>query len=170
MGDRLVGQQDDWSMSAERAFMENLLCARFNFFLVVFAGVLAGGFAAQQTFQQLFAFGSGFVVSFLIMLTLYRAQHKLDIIIRRLKGIGDHPVAIVDKAAGGIPMRGLIGYGIPTVCCLALAFATHLSYRDWISSGGVITFGKPTTTQPATGSPQNQQVQPPTGGTSKATP
>ncbi|AGQ92211.1 hypothetical protein OH966_004485 [Vibrio parahaemolyticus] len=49
-----------WSLSEERVFMENLLCQRFNFFLVLFGLFLAGGFGANEQ-QKSLIFGIGFL-------------------------------------------------------------------------------------------------------------
>ena len=114
-----------WSMSEERVFMENLLCQRFNFFLVLFALFLAGGFGADVD-QKSLIFGIGFVVELLMWSMVYRAHVKHDWIMRCLYDQKDHPVAQVNdaiKAKGLIGLRSVskvTGIYMPLACILIL--------------------------------------------------
>lgn len=122
----------NWTMSSERAFLENLLCARFNFFLVIFAAIIAGMIATENLLQVQLVLVSGTALCLLITLTLCRAQFKLDIIFKELRECQpDHPAIKLDNLAGGWSMRRLIGYGIPGLCCLFLCIMTYCAFfRD----------------------------------------
>lgn len=112
------GNCTSWDMSQERQFMENLLCQRFNFFLVVFAAVVAGALAADERWELLMVQWIGLIISVVMAITLWRSQLKLDLIISELKRDDQHPVAVIDKRARGFSARWMIGYLIPPACCL----------------------------------------------------
>jgi hypothetical protein len=117
----------EWTMSDERAFMENLLCTRFNFFLVFFSLIVAGGIAASDPvhFRIIFCLGAAICVPF--ALTIARAQAKLDIALAELLGREGHPVKILNDACPGVSMRKWIGYWIPFICCVALIIGALLA-------------------------------------------
>ncbi|HBC3836587.1 hypothetical protein CGI59_13820 [Vibrio parahaemolyticus] len=95
-----------WSLSEERVFMENLLCQRFNFFLVLFGLFLAGGFGANDQ-QKSLIFGIGFFVELMMWLMVYRAHVKHDWIMKYLYEQHEHPVAQVNEA---VKAKGLINF------------------------------------------------------------
>ena len=119
--------KSEWTMSDERAFIENLLCTRFNFFLVFFSLVLAGAIAASDPthFKTVLCLGTMICVPF--ALTIARAQAKLDIALAELFGRYEHPAKILNDACPGISMRRWIGYWIPILCCVALVVGAILA-------------------------------------------
>jgi hypothetical protein len=126
-----MSQHPDWNMSQERAFIENLLAQRFNFFLVLFSLVIAGSVNAKTQTHLQIILGIGLVICSLIALVLRRSQQKLDIILAELFADQSHPAAIVDNIAKrsqlGGSRRGLIGIWIPRLCCAILFIGFALS-------------------------------------------
>lgn len=128
---------DKWSMSDERAFMENLLCSRFNFFLVFFGLIIAGAVSTSDArfFKIILSLGS--VISIPFALTIARAQRKLDIALEKhlfsenYKSYwGKHPAKVLDDECDGRSMRRWIGYWIPFSCCLALVLGAILALSN----------------------------------------
>lgn len=120
---------DEWTMSQEREFMENLFCTRFNFFLVFFSVIVAGAFATTDPvrFRLILALGAALTIP--LGLTIARAQTKLNLIIAEIfRNDPLHPAKTINDAAndeiksGGISwsMRNWIGYWIPLCCWIAL--------------------------------------------------
>jgi hypothetical protein len=122
-------RDDGWDMSQEREFLENLLCQRFNFFLVVFGGVVAGVVGTHDEKSWLIVLWSGAIVLWLMTRTLWRAQYKLNLIFDDLKATDpEHPAVRIDRKAGGFSARNLIGYWIPIGCSLVTTAAIVLVY------------------------------------------
>ena len=88
-----------WDMSQERAFIENLLNHRFNFFLVFFSIVLAGAVNAKTQTHLQIILGLGSVICVLFAMVLRRSQEKLDLILNDLFTDESHPYTIIDKRA-----------------------------------------------------------------------
>src|SRR6266487_4590644 len=118
-----------WDMSQERAFIENLLSQRFNFFLVVFTVVLAGAATANTQTKQTGILVLGFLLCFLIALTIYRIYAKLDETLKILHETKSHPVAIIGEKINGRGLKGgfeansFIGIYIPVLSTVILGIA-----------------------------------------------
>ncbi|MFH1051719.1 MAG: hypothetical protein V1779_12425 [bacterium] len=113
-------------MSQERAFMENLLSQRFNYFLLFFSIIVIGfsnTYIEKPILAQIIVF-LGSIVIFLLALTLKRSQCKLDLILEKLLKDPNHPVKIINDLAGKGSRRKLIGIWIPTICYLILFAST----------------------------------------------
>jgi hypothetical protein len=131
-----VGDMHDkteWSMSDEREFMENLLCQRFNFFLVLFSLFLAAATGCQNQETALLVLASGTVVCVMVWLTIYRAHLKHHWIMNAKIYVGDHPANVVNRAMklkpGGKSLFSVsrwMGVYIPITCCGILATAAIL--------------------------------------------
>jgi hypothetical protein len=120
-----------WDMSQERAFIENLLSQRFNFFLVFFSIVIAGAVNAKLQSHLHIILGIGFLVCVLLALTLDRSQEKLDLILEELFADEKHPACIINKKATiGCSRRQIIGYTIPRLCCSLLLLGFIFSLLD----------------------------------------
>lgn len=115
-------------MSKEREYMENLLCQRFNFFLVFFGFIITGALEAKTKLHIDLILTIGFVVEFLFMLVLRRTHDKLNLIIGKLAD--DHPMKIIDREAGPSSRRGLIGEAIPVFCTVTLLVGTAFAWSD----------------------------------------
>ena len=135
-----LGQQQPWDWSQERQFIENLLCQRFNFFLLFYSLVIAGALTARspEHFKAVLVLGALLVTLF--ALPLFRAQQKLDLIIAKLFEDPAHPAKLSDDLArggAGAPWyirwvvrgsrRRLIGYGIPLICSLSMIVGAILA-------------------------------------------
>jgi hypothetical protein len=123
-----------WDLSQERAFIENLLCQRFNFLLVFYSLVVAGAFTtgSQRNFNIVLTVGA--IISSLFALPIARAQHKLDLILRHLAILEPtHPARMTDLWASDLSLvpvvlrpivrlgrRDVIGYWIPLLCTTSL--------------------------------------------------
>jgi hypothetical protein len=117
-----------WDMSQERAFVENLLGQRFNFFLVFFSVVLAGSVNAKTQIQLQILLGIGSAVSLLFASVLGRSQEKLDLILDDLFDDDSHPATIINnRAKKSGSRRRWIGVAIPRVCCAILILGFILS-------------------------------------------
>ena len=126
-------------MSNERAFMENLLCSRFNFFLVFFALVIAAAVSTKEVVHFKIVITLGAVISIPFALTIARAQKKVDIALKQLFRTEGHPVKILNDECGGPSMRKWIGYWIPLVCCAALGIGAILAWTGCLAP----TYGSP---------------------------
>ena len=126
-----------WSMSDERAFMENLFVSRFNSFLVVFSLFVTAGFANNFSSFKWTVFIARALVLTIVWLSLFRAYKKYDRIIKLLSGEAAHPICQVNglleidrkpiqkRLAKLLYFRAswVMGVLTPAVCILALVFA-----------------------------------------------
>jgi hypothetical protein len=93
--------EDQWSMSDERAHIETVLGQRFNF-LIVFASLVIGGAINSRSWEtRFFMLSFGGVVMMGLSLSLFRAQAKLDEIFEVLKRRPLHPLTVIDQAVNG---------------------------------------------------------------------
>ena len=91
-----------WDMSQERAFMEQLMNQRINFFLILFVLIMTGTLnSKKQLFLQIIL-GCGSVLCTILMLGVFRATQKVNKIIKHLKKDDTHPISIIDKEAVGV--------------------------------------------------------------------
>jgi len=117
-----------WDMSQERAFLENLLVQRFNFFLVFFSIVMAGSVNAKTQPQLEIVWGIGSIICVLFALVLTRSQEKLDLILQDLFTDPSHPATIIDqRSSKGGSRRRVLGIWIPRLCCCILIVGFVLS-------------------------------------------
>lgn len=126
--------QDTWSMSQERAFMENLLCSRFNFFLVFFSLVINAAVSATDAryFKIILTLGTAISIPF--ALTIVRAQMKLNVALNdHLFKTEEHPAKILNDKCPDFSMRNWIGYWIPLACCAALALGAILAWTGCLT-------------------------------------
>jgi Na+/glutamate symporter len=119
----------EWNMSQEREFMENLLCQRFNFFLVLYSLTIAGAFNASTSINMVILLLLGFVVCCLVACTVYRAHVKHHWIMQRFyKGDygNEHPIKVVNDAMiekgwkAGRSVSKLVGIVVPLGCSFFL--------------------------------------------------
>lgn len=124
-----------WTFNEERAFVENLLCKRFNFFLVVYGAIIGGVSTAvhyEETFSALLVVLLGTIITTMIAFAIIRCQAKLDILIWEIEEKNlEHPIsqydALYKKHYDGkwqnkiTSSRGFIGYWIPIFCPISLA-------------------------------------------------
>ena len=139
----------NWNLSDEREFMENLLCQRFNFFIVMFSLFLTAAFTAQSRIACTAILGVGAVVSLLVALTVYRAYIKHRWIMKHIYNHHKcHPTTRVndgvdkyrlfgkvtdknDRAWRCFTVNWLIGIFVPVLCVSVLGLLAWLSYRGY---------------------------------------
>ena len=140
---------DAWDMSQERAFIENLLCERFNFLLVFYSLVVAGAFSTSSRLNFSIALTLGALICSLLSLPIARAQHKLDLILKRIwVEQPDHPSKKTNDWASDLSAvpwlmrwsvrgsrRGAIGYWIPLLCSASLWVGAILSWFRIVGPG-----------------------------------
>ena len=121
-------------MSNEREFIEGLVNSRFRFFVIFISIIIAGSSIVKNEFLFKVVLTFGFVISFLIALTIARSQQKLNIIFNLLPD--EHPAIIVNEEAKKNPftrsVRNVIGYYIPAICCLFLLLLSLLAWFNVI--------------------------------------
>ncbi len=117
-----------WDMSQERAFMEQLMNQRINFFLITFALIVAGTANAKTQILLQFILSFGTILCLLLSISIYRSTTKVAEIFRYIKKDATHPLTIIDKAVGGFSVRGILGYLLPTLCTLFLLALCLLSF------------------------------------------
>jgi hypothetical protein len=130
-----ISSNETWDMSQERAFIENLFCQRFNFFIVIFSLVIAGA-ASANTQEKLSAIlWIGFILCFFVALTIYRIYVKLIWILKSLHKLKEHPVGASSAGIKELRMPKLfgvnwiIGWFIPALCCVILLIGAIQSCR-----------------------------------------
>lgn len=62
--------KENWDLSQERAFVENLLSQRFNFFLIMFSLVIAGAVNANTKFELVAILSIGLLLCVLVGFTV----------------------------------------------------------------------------------------------------
>ena len=119
-----------WDISQERAFMETIVGQRFNYFMVFFSLVMAGGVNARDDYLlQSLVFTIGTIALTMLSSVLARAQQKLDLILVSLFRDPTHPATIINEQAKGGSRRKMIGYALPRFCLCSL---TGLSVLAWL--------------------------------------
>lgn len=116
-----------WRLSDERSFIENLLCSRFNFFLVYFSLIVVGAITTHDPTHFKIILVLGALISIPFAGTLFRSQAKLDILLEEILRDKNHPASFADKNCQGPSMRKWLGYWIPSMCVGALILAAILS-------------------------------------------
>lgn len=111
----------NWNMSDERAFLENLLNQRFNFFIVLFSAIIASYLTIDSDIHKLIILGIGCIILFLMSLIVFRSQRKLDEILKILYEDPMHPTAKINNIVGSKgSKRKILGYTIPILCLIIL--------------------------------------------------
>ena len=128
----------DWSISDERAHVENLFNQRLNFYLVVFSLVMTGILTTSKREERAFVILVGLVLCSFLGLSLYRACHKLILLLRCLHRIKGHPVRLSGKLARRLrwplsgPVNHIAGIWLPAV---TIAILCALLIRTLCQSG-----------------------------------
>ena len=113
-------------MSEERQFFENLYNQRINFFIIVYSLIVVGTLAAVDPQVRIYVLFTGCVIIIMLALSLYRACHKLSLIIELLKRTKGHPIRRIDKLAHrykwplSFPANKITGICLPAFVVLFL--------------------------------------------------
>lgn len=126
-------RHSEWTMSQERAFLEDLVSKRFHFFIVMFFAIVAGGVASNDQHKLIVVLVLGALICSAFSLTVYRAHVKLDQALKLLHAEADHPVRILGEATKKLGVKGLFGVAwivgvLPLVLSLVLIVAASLAY------------------------------------------
>jgi hypothetical protein len=128
---------NEWDMSQERAFIENLFCQRFNFFIVIFSLVIAGAASANTQPKLITLLWIGCYLCTLVALTLYRNWVKLNWVLRSLHANAAHPLTLTARGIEKLSypilfgVNPIIGVVIPTSCSAILFAGAVLSSCGW---------------------------------------
>ena len=123
---------EKWSMSDERAFFENLYNQRLNFFLVVCSLVVAGAVASDTEIKLTITLGFGLFLVTIQGLSLYRACHKLLLILQLLHETEGHPVKTVGIEAAKKPWP--LSFSINHLTGVVLPIGSFLFFAGWFLS------------------------------------
>lgn len=120
------------TLDQERDFIENLVSARFNWFMLLFGVILVYGYTAPDLPKRCVILAYGCVAASAIAIGTHRAQVKLKSIIKDLHATPEHPVKLSgEKAAsesyGSVRAMWLIGSLVPLGCSICLLFLTGVS-------------------------------------------
>lgn len=116
----------EWTMSDERQFFENLYSQRLNLYIIVFSVVVTGVLAAKAKEDKIIVFSIGLYLVMIAGISLYRACHKLLLILQLLHNSEDHPVKEVGLLARERPwplsfaINHLTGIWMPLLSFLVL--------------------------------------------------
>ncbi len=119
----------EWSMSEERAFFENLYNQRLNFFLVVCSLVIAGAVSSDTKLELTITLGFGLFLISVQGLSLYRACHKLILILQHLHKTEGHPVKLIGIAAKKNPWP--LSWSINHITGVALPAVSFVFFLVW---------------------------------------
>ena len=116
---------DKWDVNQERVFLENLMQARFNFFLVVFGAWIVAVASIPQKVPKLVFLAFGLTICFLLWLAIRRICQKVIAALTFILDDGTHAATQVHAAAGRsriirVRSNHLIGYYIPLLCIVVL--------------------------------------------------
>lgn len=118
----------EWSIYQEREFIENLLCQRFNFFILLFSLIMTSGATVNSSSMLLFniIIISGVFLCSCVWLTIVRIYSKLDSILRIIyKYETTKMFKIIQKEArrykySFVNVNIFIGFYIPLACIATL--------------------------------------------------
>ena len=127
---RYKENRDDWSMSDEREFIENLFNQRLNFYIVVYSLVITGTLVAKQDQDRVYVLLIGIFLCFVLGLSMYRSCHKLLLILKLLHRTKQHPV----RRSGRLARRydWPLSVSINHVTGIWLPLATVLFLIAWL--------------------------------------
>lgn len=129
----------------ERNHIENLLNTRFNFFLLIFASILASSFAVKNPNQLFLILIIGSSIETLLAFVIYRSERKLHLLLREIYNDKESAASIInDRANKGFlnfSMRRIISNVIPVIISITLIFGTiyHTKVFKYLNTGTAIT-------------------------------
>lgn len=119
-------KESGWTFFSERAFIEELFCTRFNYFIAT-VSLLSAAITQIKSIHILFyVVLVSLIIIILMALNIYRAYVKLIILLKILYQLDDFNAHnIVDKEVKqtenklSFSTNSLIGFIIPTICVLS---------------------------------------------------
>ena len=116
-----------WDMSQERAFIENLLCNRLNYFLIFFSLTVAGFSGARNPYFGELILILGAVITTMFARVLSWNERKLNSIIGDLHKDESHPATIIDGMSGK-SRRNIMGLYIPRICSWTIIIGAIVNF------------------------------------------
>lgn len=119
-------KQEEWSLSDEREFLETLYNQRINFFILAYSLAITGVLSASSPLEKIFVLVAGLSITVILGLSLYRACHKLLLLLTVLHRTKQHPVRYSGKLASrynwplSVKVNHLTGVVLPLICSLIL--------------------------------------------------
>lgn len=119
---------NEWNIYQERAFIENLLCQRFNFFILLFSLIVTSAATVNNSNMLLFniIIVSGIFLCSGICLTIIRIYSKLDSILRIIyRHESTKMFKVIQREAARykysfVNVNKFIGFYIPLACIATL--------------------------------------------------
>ena len=124
-----------WTFEEERAFLENLVCQRFNFLLVFFGLVVAGAVTAQNRTLALIVLWLGATVMLALAITVAAAHYKFKLVLKHIYEDKKNPITIISAEVNFWHINWLIGYVVPIFCAVALLAGAVLGTMDVLPLG-----------------------------------
>lgn len=114
-------QDDKWTISQERTFMEDLVYKRLTLFLAIAAALTTGAINLREDLAvsvPLLVLGT--ILCWVLQQTIHRAQLKLDIILKILFADKKHPAGYVDAILNDESRVRWVGYLVPSTICVLM--------------------------------------------------
>ena len=130
-------KQDDWTIYFERQHLENLLCQRFNFLIVVYSLFVAAFATIEGKDNKLIILFLGFIVVSLLCLTVMRICERLEVVLKFIYKIQDNPLSLINievKKRNHFPnfdVNPIIGYVVPGIMVLSLILGIVFIFMGW---------------------------------------
>lgn len=128
IGENMKYSNNEWNIYQERAFIENLLCQRFNFFILLFSLIITSAATVKSDDMLLFDMivVSGILLCSCVGITIIRIYSKLDVILKMIYKY-ESPAMFkeIQNEANKykfsfVNVNILIGFYIPVICVLIL--------------------------------------------------
>jgi disulfide bond formation protein DsbB len=126
-----------WDMSQERLLTEQILVQRFNFFLVLFAVIMAGAINAKTQIHMQLLLTAGALLAIVFTKALHRTSRRLDCILDFLKQDPSHPFTIVSREVGGEGIRRTLWRSLPTSCTVVICIAAVASWVNLLQVASI---------------------------------
>ena len=128
IGEKMKYSNNEWNIYQERAFIENLLCQRFNFFILLFSLIITSAATVKSDNMLLFNIIviSGILLCSCVGITIIRIYSKLDVILKMIYKYESPAMfkEIQDEANkykfSFVNVNSLIGFYIPVSCVFIL--------------------------------------------------
>ncbi|WP_294142628.1 hypothetical protein [uncultured Sanguibacteroides sp.] len=132
-----------WNFYNERAFLEQLFCTRFNYFLVMNGLFMGGALSASSQQNLIIILTIGFIFITLMSFVIYRAFIKLIIVLKIIYRLGDkHVFCVIDKEVKSqnnlfsLPVNHIVGIWIPLAAVLIFLVGLILAICGIFSVAG----------------------------------
>ena len=132
------GIMSKWDMYCERSFIENLLCQRFNFFVLSFSLIMTSAFSVKSIILFRITICSGIIICVLLWVTIYRIYTKLDTILKLIYKYDENSIfhIIQERVKSDYPfsfhnMNRIIGIVIPLICIFVLIIVLCVGWNSY---------------------------------------